>query len=130
MPTIQVKELKQTIREMLDEYGMEAIDMVEEVLPEVSDTAVKMLKGNSRRSRRRGKHYADGWRAKRTKRDRLAHVYTVYNATKPGLTQLLEYGYVTRGGHRIEGDGVIADTEEYVISLLYNRLYAKFGRNR
>lgn len=125
---VHTDELKKGIQEMLETYQFEAMEMVEEVIPEVADTAVKMLKGNSRKSNRKTKHYANGWRAKRTKQNRMYHIYTVYNATKPGLTQILEYGYVARNGRRVEGDGVIADTEEYVTSLLYNQLYGKLKR--
>lgn len=126
MLKIHSDELMTSIQEMLEDYQSQAIDTVEELIPDIADTCAKMIRGNSKVSGRRSrKHYAKGWTKKRTKANRYVHVYTIYNKTKPGLTQLLEFGYTHRNGKRVEGDGVIADAEEYAISLLYNQLYAR-----
>lgn len=126
MLKVHSDELLDSIQDLLEAYQAQAIDTVEEIIPEVADTCLKMIRGNSRVSNRRTrKHYAKGWKKKRTKANRYVHVYTIYNDTKPGLTQLLEKGYTRRNGKRVEGDGVIGDAEEYAISILYNQLMAR-----
>lgn len=48
------------------------------------------------------RHYADGWSV-RTRRKRGHAEAVVYNASKPGLTHLLEKGHADRGGGRTAG---------------------------
>lgn len=70
-------------------------------------------------------HLADGWRIKKQER-RGTCKYTIYNATKPGLTHLLEKGHLVRNQFgtygRYDGTGFIKNAELKAIDDLIDRL--------
>lgn len=71
---------------ILDDYTKEVQQAARKVLAEVANETVQRLKKTSPRNKAtNGDHYANGWRAQKNRNS-----ITVYNATKPGLTHLLE----------------------------------------
>lgn len=82
------------IKRLLDEYGDEVMDVLEEEAEKTAKKAAKKLKETSPRGNS-SRHYADGWTAKYDKATKTA---IVYNAKKPGLAHLLEHGFQGRSG--------------------------------
>lgn len=92
MQTVDVNvQLNKILKEYTDELEVEAQQAFREVgketKKELTDKSKQLFHHKSQ------KHYADGWRY--TVRGKgLGLVLTVYNATKPGLTHLLENGHM------------------------------------
>lgn len=84
-------ELSVEIKNVLDEYSEELDETVQVVMMQVAKETRDMLKKTSPKTKRTGKHYANGWAIK--KEPKTLHVY---NKTKPGLTHLLENGHLIR----------------------------------
>lgn len=71
---------------ILDDYTKEIQQEARQVMAQVAKETVERLKKTSPRNEAtKGDHYANGWRAKKNRNS-----VTVYNATKPSLTHLLE----------------------------------------
>lgn len=71
---------------ILDDYAKEVQDEARQVIGQVANETVQRLKKTSPKSDANGgNHYANGWRLKKNRNSAI-----VYNATKPGLTHLLE----------------------------------------
>lgn len=82
------------ITKVLDEYTDEVVKVTNKAIQKVSRQAVQKLKGSS--PRRTGE-YASGWTSKVVETSYGGiQVRTIYNAKKPGLTQLLEKGHVIK----------------------------------
>ncbi len=90
---ISSNEFSSTIQELLNEYGSEVEFAMEEAMRLASLDAVKELeKGGSYEG---GKEYNQGWDSQKKKEQ-----YIVYNANKPGLAHLLEFGHAKQNGGR------------------------------
>ena len=64
-----------------------------------------------------GKHYADGWKQRQTENSGTVSEYTVYNAFKPSITHLLEFGHAINGGtQRVKAYPHIAQAEEKAVN--------------
>lgn len=95
-------------KKSLDELVMDELDDFVGALPEhfvaaqkaAAKAAVKELQNTS--PKKTGK-YAKGWKSKTTK-TRLGGETTIYNAEKPGLAHLLEFGHPLIAGGRSAGD--------------------------
>ena len=97
------------VEELLDGYCKELEEAADKAARGTASATVNYLKKHSPRGKSR-KHYADGWRSKRASAKR----YIVHNATKPGLTHLLNNGHIKAGGtERVEGDGHIDKANEW-----------------
>lgn len=46
--------------------------------------------------------YADGWTKRKIKSNRQFRII-IYNRTKPKVTHLLEFGWITKSGRRVSG---------------------------
>lgn len=110
-----------TVRKLLSDYGIQARDVLNDTIPEAADTAVKMIRGNSKR--RTGK-YAKGWAKKQQYFRGVGTSYVVYNKTKYRVAHLLENEHKIRNQYgefgKTVGDGVIKDAEDYAIAYLYD----------
>ncbi len=93
---ISALDLRDVVRDYLEEYGMEALDVVSGEIEGVAKESVKRLKNASKQFK--GTDYAKGW-AKKVEKGRLSSVATVYGK-KPtySIAHLLEHGHVTRNG--------------------------------
>lgn len=78
----------------LTEYCQEVQDAVDAAAREAAELTQRQLKASSPRGKSK-RAYRTGWRIKKTELANLVS-FTVYNGTKPGLTQTLEYGHVGR----------------------------------
>lgn len=80
------------IKRLLDEYGDEVLDVLEEEAQKVAKKAAKKLQETSPKQ---SGTYAKGWTSKY---DKTAKTAIVYNAKKPGVAHLLEHGFQGRSG--------------------------------
>ena len=78
----------------LTEYCQEVQDAVDAAAKEAAELTLRELKANSPRGKSK-RAYKTGWRIKKRELANLVS-FTVYNGTKPGLTQILEHGHVGR----------------------------------
>lgn len=119
---IQPSQLATTVNKILDEYGDEAREIMEETVTKTAKDAAKQLKkaggfGGS------GK-YQKGWKTQIEKK-RLSIEAHVYNAKLPGLTQLLEFGHAKQNGGRTRAFPHIADVNTWAQEETVSRLEAK-----
>lgn len=106
-------DLSAEILNALHEYNTELALAVNEQAKKTASKLVRELKDISPRRPHNGKHYADGWRQRQTKKDKTESEFTVFNANKPGLTHLLEFGHAINGGtERVKAYPHIAQAEE------------------
>jgi hypothetical protein len=78
--------------------------------------AKEELKSSSPKSKKDRTHYADSWKVKTTEYTGKIEV-TVYNEKKPGLTHLLEYGYInSQTGKRVPAKKHIEPVQEQLNS--------------
>lgn len=100
---IKIDELSIAIEKALQDYAQDATDVIKEEVIRVGEETTKELKQISPRSKKRGKHYANGWRSKTAYESEDDIRVVVYNATKPQLAHLLENGYAKVNGGRVDG---------------------------
>lgn len=103
---ITPNELFSEIKRSLEEYDEE----VNESVDKAADMLSKELLGDIREdSPVRTGAYKKGW-----KRKKLKYTRVVYNKTHPHITHLLQNGYTTRSGKRVEGKEHIKKNEERI----------------
>ena len=110
-----MKTLQQQLAKILEEYGDEIKDNIEEAVEITSKATRKELQRISPTNT--GK-YAKGWTVNKIEKTWKGIEVTVYNRTKPGLTHLLNNGHVKQNGGRQAGDGHIDKAETYADDLL------------
>lgn len=125
---VGVENFVPEMRKLLNEYGIEAREILNEAVPEAADICVKMIRQNSKRAT--GK-YARGWRKTEQFYRGMGTSYVVHNKDRYRVAHLLENGhrvmnkYGTYGS--TVGDGVIADATEYAEEWLYDEVSKKLG---
>ena len=119
---IQPEQLTATVNKLLDEYGDEVREIVDETITKTAKEAAKQLKGAG--SFGGSGEYQKGWKSKVEKR-RLYIEAHVYNAKLPGLTQLLEFGHAKQNGGRTRAFPHIADVNDWAQKEAVSRLEAK-----
>ena len=89
------------VAEVVKEYGEEVKADAQKVCKQISPEIVAQLKQRSPRTKYAHEHYAEGWTYDVTTNSYGTVRVTVYNATKPQLTHLLENGHevVAKGKH-------------------------------
>lgn len=88
---------------IMKDYSDEVWEEVQKISVDVANDAAKKLRNTSPRSKGpSGGEYAKGWKVKTTK-GRLKVSSIVYNAKKPQLTHLLEFGHIIAGTGRRGG---------------------------
>lgn len=116
MAKVTVDNLASTIQDILDEYGDEVEEKMDEIVQRVSKAGVQALKSSSRANFGGTGKYASGWTSQ-VEKTRYGTTVTIYNRY-PGLPHLLENGHAKRGGGRVQGRPHIAPVEEKVINEL------------
>lgn len=107
MPEVQWN-LAKKISQLLQEYGQEVHGAIDEALPVVGKETVTYLREHSPE---RSGQYERGWKTE-IRKDRLDYqILYVFNAKKPHITHLLEFGHAKRGGGRVEAQPHIFDGE-------------------
>lgn len=100
-------DIGKEIARMLQEY-------TDDVLDRIAKEGDKIAKAGAAELRRTSPvdtgEYAAGW----TKR-RIDGTEYIYNAKKPTITHLLEFGHAKRGGGRVAGTPHIKPVEEKVV---------------
>lgn len=108
-----MQDIAAEINAILSDYGDEVRRNMKPVVKKVAQEGVQHLKKGSPRQSGRGRHYATGWRVK-IEEKRLSVSAVLHNATKPGLTHLLEHGHAKRGGGRVRAIPHIKPVEEWI----------------
>lgn len=121
------ESVKDQIAKILTEYVGEEEEKIAKITQEVAKETAEQLRKTSPRSKRAGKHYADGWKVHSPKAStRRSITSIVYNATKPQLTHLLAYPHdvVNQYGEwgRSEPDPHLKDAETFGNDLYLKRL--------
>ena len=95
---IKAEALTAAVNDLLNEYGDDAKEIVEQTITNVAKEAAKNVKINATGFGGSGK-YAKGWKAKIVKKRATVNA-VVYNANLPGLAHLLEFGHAKQNGGR------------------------------
>jgi len=110
---ITVDQFASSIHDILEKYGDEINENMEEAVKAVSRKGAQAVK-SAASSTFNGNKYASGWTSK-TETGRTSSQGTIYNRTVPGLPHLLENGHAMRGGGRVAGRPHIKPVEEKII---------------
>ena len=105
--------LQAEVSAILEEYGDEVAENLDEITKEVGKKGAKALRSSSKGSFGGSGKYARRWTYE-VEEGRLSTTVTLYNRT-PGLPHLLENGHAKRGGGRVAGRSHIAPVEAELI---------------
>lgn len=107
---ISADDFSEALQSILDEYGEEVDFAMEEAIRQTSLDDVKDLeKGGAYNG---GAEYNAGWDSKEQGKAKGKLAYVVYNASKPGLAHLLEFGHAKQNGGRTRAFAHIAPVNE------------------
>lgn len=124
MAAVSIDEFADKLTGILDKYGEEVTENMQDILRETAAAGKAQLKKSSPRSRvsLSRKHYADNW-AVREEISRLSASETLYNKSPTyRVAHLLEHGHAKRGGGRVAAIPHIKPVEQQLISTVENRL--------
>ena len=115
-------------RKLLKEYGDEAHELINDLTSDAADTAVKMIR---RDSKKRTGAYAKDWTKKQVKAWGFGTSYTVHNREHYRVAHLLEkdHPFKDANGKTIaswKGDGVIAEAQDYTEAWMESEVYKRF----
>ena len=115
-------------RKLLKEYGNEAHELINDLTSDAADTAVKMIRADSRK---RTGAYARDWTKKQVKAYGFGTSYTVHNRKHYRVAHLLEkdHPFKDAKGRTIadwKGDGVIAEAQDYTEAWMESEVYKRF----
>lgn len=114
MSEIKIGDLSGAIENLLKEYGEQIRTELDEVIPEVAKDTAKQIRTNAKKEGLENSgEYARGWKVSTARNVYGDTTATVYNATKPGLPHLLEFGHATRNGGRTKPAEHIKPAEEW-----------------
>lgn len=104
------------ITKVLDEYTDEVVKVTNKAIQKVTKQAVQQLR---EKSPKRSGDYAGGWQSKVVETSFGGiQARTIYNAKKPGLTQLLEKGHIIKNKYGVQkrrnGSGNETDAHEHI----------------
>lgn len=131
--TVDMELFTKQLMDVLKDFANVEAEVLERESDKVSKEAVKLIKKTSPKSKKKqDTHtYAEGWTRQKNKRGNL-YEYTLYNASKPGLTHLLEKGHAVKPEpedpdrkKRVEGKPHIKPAEEWASHELISRLEKK-----
>ena len=119
MPELKV-DLQKAVEKILKDYGDIITDEVEKAIPKIAKDTVKELKS---KSPKKTGEYASGGKAE-IKKGRLSTYATVYNAKKPGLPHLLEFGHAKTGGGRTRSFPHVKPAEAHAVEAMEKEIEA------
>ncbi|MBR0599046.1 hypothetical protein [Sinanaerobacter chloroacetimidivorans] len=116
----------------LAKYNKQVTESVKEIITEEANQLVENIGNDSPKRSRKIKNrvlnrYSKNWTAKKQFENSLNISYTVYNKSDPQLTHLLENGFATRDGGRVEGQKHIEPNEEKMIESLQEKIEKAVG---
>ena len=121
---IGVFDFRDTVNEILAEYGDQAREAVELACRDTARQTAKELQ--SAGTFKGGKEYRKGWTSK-VELTRTGATAIVYNKAKPGLSHLLEFGHALRNGGRSTAFNFIAPIDETVGDKLLDNIDKRLG---
>ena len=96
--------LSQAISGILNEYAADLNTTASEIIEEIGKKTAANLRKTQPPKKRSGR-YSKGWRYTMEKQPMRGYLsVSVYNATEPTLTHLLEHGHVLKRGGRQVGE--------------------------
>lgn len=110
MAAISIDSLTDVIMEELHTFSEGVTEQLKEDVKQVARECVQDIKKNVPEDTG---DYKKGWKAKVSYESKNDIRVTVYNAKKPQLTHLLEYGHAKRNGGRVEGKSHIRPAQKY-----------------
>lgn len=113
---MQTDGLSTEISKALEDYSGLVNEEVKKAAREIAKEAVEELKSTSPvgKGSKKG-HYKNGWRDKVVSETVNTINITIYNAKKPGLAHLLEYGHAKKKGGRVAARPHIAKVEQKAV---------------
>ena len=118
------QDIGKEIALILKDYTIEVERTLEKEAARIATETAKELRSTSPRSKKTGRHYADGWTKKKTPEGQV-----VYNKNKPSLTHLLEKGHAKVGGDRVAGTPHIEPAEKRAIQDFENSVIREIERS-
>lgn len=109
-----IDRLSLEVGKILEEYGDNVQENINEIVSEMSKQGAKAVKGQARSTFGGTGKYASGWTSQ-VETGRVSAQGTIYNQDVPGLPHLLEHGHANRGGGRTAGRVHIATVEEKLV---------------
>lgn len=114
--------LRKQVSALLEQYGDEIKETVQEVATEVGKESANIVRQKSAAHKLTGS-YMKGWTSAVDTGKYGSVSVRIYNRTDWQLTHLLNNGfYSIRAGRRIDGDGHIDSAEEEINNLLVKKL--------
>lgn len=99
---VTVDNLASEVQKILDEYGEEVAQNLDEITRRVGQKGAQALRNDSKAAFPKGTgKYAKGW-TYQVEKSRLKTSVIIYNRT-PGLPHLLEHGHAVVAGGRVAG---------------------------
>lgn len=114
---ITIDNLSSAIADELAKYSQEISKTVIDICTDEAQLLADNIKNDSpKRSKKVAKRvlnkYSKGWVATEDYKNNLNVQYTIHNKTSYQISHLLEYGFATRDGGRVEGRPHIKPNEE------------------
>ena len=129
---VKLDSLSSAIADELAKYNSEVTQEVKKIIVEEANQLAENISNDSPERNKKIKNrvlnrYAKGWKAEKTGENNLNISYVVYNKMDYQLTHLLENGFATRDGGRVEGQAHIAPNEEKMIDELTEKIEKAVG---
>ena len=120
---MNITNLQEQVDELLNQYGKQCSEVVNEAVHEVSKEALKKLK---KESPKRTGRYKKGWKVKKND-DKFAANDILYGkeASTYAIAHLLEHGHATRNGGRTEPIPHVKNVEEWAQKALVDTVEKK-----
>lgn len=93
---VTVNNLQDAIKDILDDYGDQVYENLEEITQRIGKKGVEAVR-NSSKEALNGKVYASGW-GMTVEKNRLYTSVIIHNKKQAGLAHLLEHGHVKANG--------------------------------
>lgn len=121
--------LESQMSQILDAYFTDVEKASVEASKEAANETVRILKSTSPTGKSK-RHYKSGWKVTR-RAEGLLTAFIVHNASKPGMTQLLEFGHVVRNQKgtygRTGGTKHISNAEQKGIKIFEDGIRERIG---
>lgn len=121
---IPIDQLTVEVDKILQKYGDDVKDNLNDIVRDISKKGAKTLKSESSGTFGGSGKYASGWTSQ-AETGRTSAQGTIYNQRLPGLPHLLEHGHANRGGGRTPGRVHIAKVEEALIKEFESKVKSK-----
>ena len=121
---VPADQLSEAVNKVLEKYGDDVKDNVNEIVKDITKQGVKTLKSQARSAVGGTGKYAAGWTSQ-TETGRTSAQGTIYNGRLPGLPHLLEHGHANRGGGRTAGRVHIAPVEDALVKEFEQKVRSK-----